>query len=89
MSQKYRVNSHEVEGSKIVGVKPLLGRNTELMSPEFGLTLVLDDDTHHKWLSEKDSVTPTVGDFLVTDKELNVTYVVSATKFETLFRGTR
>jgi hypothetical protein len=81
----YRINSHPVAASRIVGVKPLMGRNTELMSPDFGLTLVLEDETQNKWLCEK-GIVPSVGDFLVHDTELNVTYVVTPTKFKKLFR---
>jgi hypothetical protein len=82
----YHVCSHEVAAVRIVNLQPLLGRNEQLVSPESGLVLVLEDETKHKWLCEKDSVTPTVGDFLVTDKELNVTYIVTAAKFATLFQ---
>ena len=88
MSQKYRVSSHEVEGSKIVNVQPLLSQG-KMLSPDAGLVLVLDDNSKHQWVSEKFGITPTVGDFLVADRELNMTYVVAATKFKKLFRGTR
>jgi hypothetical protein len=85
----YHVKSHAVEGSKIVRIQPLMGRNDQLMSPESGLVLVLDDATKHKWLGEKDGAMPSVGDFLVKDDALNVIYVVAADKFSTLFRGPR
>jgi len=67
----------------------MLGRNDQLVSPESGLVLVLADETKHKWLCEKDGVMPSVGDWLVTDNELRVVYVVAADKFSTLFQETR
>jgi hypothetical protein len=80
----YRVNSHGVEASRIASVGPLVAQG-KMLSPEAGLVLVLENETSHKWLAEKDGDMPSVGDFLVADKELNVTYVVTATKFKASF----
>lgn len=85
---QYHVNSHGVAALKIAGVLPLMGRNSVLVSPDQGLTLVLEDGSMHNWLAEKDSTFPSVGDFLVRDEELNVTYIVAASKFSTLFAMT-
>ncbi len=88
MSKTYRVNSHEVEGSKIVNVQPLLASG-KMLSPDAGLVLVLEDDSKHNWVAEKNNHTPSVGDFLVTDKELGIVFVVAAAQFQKLFRGPR
>ncbi|HEV2523330.1 MAG TPA: hypothetical protein VGT24_13200 [Candidatus Acidoferrales bacterium] len=80
-----QVKSHAVTAEKIVGVLPLMGRNTTLMSPDAGLTLVLENKTQHNWLSEAGGPAPAVGDFLVRDDELNATAIVSAAKFKELF----
>jgi len=85
MSQKYRVSSHEVEGSKIVNVQPLLASG-KMLSPDAGLVLVLENDSKHNWVAEKNNHTPSVGDFLISDTELNVVFVVDAAKFKQLFR---
>jgi hypothetical protein len=84
---QYKIKSHAVEASCIISLQPLMGRNTELMSPESGLMLVLDDNSKHQWVSEKIGMMPCAGDFLVKDTELNIIYVVAATKFQNLFRG--
>lgn len=86
MSNRYRVNSHEVEAFKIANVLPLV-MNSAMLSPDAGIVLVLENETRHKWLSEKDGAMPSVGDFFVRDSALNVTYIVDATKFTKLFRG--
>jgi hypothetical protein len=66
-----------------------MDRNDQLMSPESGLTLVLENDAQHKWLSERDGITPTVGDWLVRDDKLKLSLVVDAKTFSALFRGPR
>ena len=83
---QYKVKSHVVEASRIICIQPLMGRNNQLMSPDAGLVLVLEDNSKHNWVAEKNSHMPVAGDFLVADRELNVTYVVAATKFAVLFR---
>ena len=85
MPHKYRVNSHAVEGSKIVSIQPLVAQG-RVLAPNAGLTLVLDDESKNKWLNEPNAPTPAVGDFLVRDDELHVAFVVPAAKFKTLFK---
>jgi len=81
MSKTYRVNSHEVEGSKIVNVQPLLASG-KMLSPDAGLVLVLADDTKHNWVAEKNNNMPSVGDFLISDSELNVVFALDLGKFK-------
>jgi hypothetical protein len=89
MSKMYRVASHNVDAVQILRIQPLMGRNTQVMSPDAGLLLVLSDETKQTWLSEKGSIAPTVGDFLVTDTVLNLSYVVAAANFQKMFRSTK
>jgi hypothetical protein len=79
------VKSHEVFATKIVGVLPLTNQNGQLISPEAGLVLLLEDRSRHRWLTEQGGVTPTIGDFLVEDRELLAAFIVSAVKFAELF----
>ena len=81
----YRVKTHEVAVTKIVGIQPLMGRNTALMAPDQGLLLVLDSGEKHKWLSEPNAPVPQVGDAFVIDSELGVSLIVPAAKFADLF----
>ena len=85
----YKIKSHPVEVSRVTGVQPLMGRNTELVSPDVGLILVLEDSTKQKWLCETGGVVPTAGDFFVTDKDLHLAYIVPAVKFKELFRKSK
>ncbi len=81
----YTVKSHPVEVARITGLQPLVGPNTAVLSPDFGLLLILENGQKHKWLSEKNAPIPAAGDWFVKDAELNTVYVVSAVKFSTLF----
>jgi hypothetical protein len=83
-----RVKSHEVFATKITGVLPLTSQNGQLISPEAGLVLLLEDRSRHRWLTEQGGVTPTIGDFLVDDRELRTTFIVSAARFTELFDAT-
>jgi hypothetical protein len=83
----HHVNSHAIEAARIVSVEPLLAQG-KILSPEAGLTLVLENGAKHKWLSEKAGSAPSMGDFLIKDDELSVIYFVTANKFSTLFRET-
>jgi hypothetical protein len=82
----YKVKAHAIEVARITGVQPLINRNTVLMSPDFGLTLVLDGGAKTDWLSEKGSPAPVPGDWFVHDAELNVSYIVPVQKFNELFK---
>ena len=80
----YRLNTHAVEASRIETLQPLVSQG-KVLAPDNGLTLILEDHTKHNWIAEKDGQTPLVGDFLVHDAQLHVTYVVAAHKFTELF----
>jgi len=80
----YQVKSHPVTAFRIASVGPLMARG-QVMSPNAGLLLALDNQTTHRWLSEKDGYTPVVGDFFVTDDELKISLIIPAAKFGELF----
>jgi hypothetical protein len=85
MTMAYQVKSHPVEVARIQSIQPLMGRNTVLMSPDFGLTLILYGGAKTDWLSEKGNPAPKVDDYFVCDDELHVSYIVAAEKFNELF----
>jgi hypothetical protein len=81
-----QVKAHPVTVAKIVSVEPLVTHGKTL-SPEAGLLLVLDNGTKHQWFSEKAvTASPVVGDFLITDPDLNnLIYFVRSETFAALF----
>jgi hypothetical protein len=81
-----QIKKHPVTAIKIVALQPLVIGGV-MAAPDAGFTLVLADDSKRRWAAEKGGVPPVVGDFLVTDTEVGVTYTVCAEKFETLFEG--
>ena len=83
----FTVKSHKVIALKIASVQPLVRSGAGPMSPDAGLTLVLENDSKHDWVTHKNESVPQVGDFLVHDELMNVTYVVPVAKFTALFRG--
>ena len=85
----YRVKSHPVEVSRIQSIQPLMGRNSVLTSPDFGLVLILDAGTKRDWLCEKNAPAPVAGDFFVCDDEFHVSYIVAAAKFNEMFEETQ
>ena len=80
----YLVKAHSVTAERIVGLQPLVV-NGVMAAPDAGFTLVLADDSKRRWVADKIGAVPSVEDFLVTDPELNVTYVISAAKFSEMF----
>ena len=79
------VRAHQVAVAKIIEVQPLV-RNSQLLSPDCGLKLVCSDGRSQTWLAEKEKQSvPAVGDFLVYDDHIHVTYVVSAEIFSSMF----
>ena len=85
MTTAYHMKSHEVTISKIIGLQPLIGRNSQLTSPDVSLILVLENEQKQTWLCEKNAPAPAAGDWFVTDSELHVSYIVAAGKFSDLF----
>jgi hypothetical protein len=85
MANNYQVQSHAVEAARIVRVAPLVARD-KMLSPDAGLTLILETNLKHKWLPEKDGAMPVAGDWLVEDRELQIVFVVPAAKFAGLFK---
>jgi hypothetical protein len=75
--------SHAVTATKIVSVQPVR-RGDQLMHPDDGIVLVLEDGKKHKWIIE-DGITPLAGDMFVSDADLHAMYVVNAAKFSELF----
>lgn len=82
----YSTKAHSVDAKKITGLAPLLS-GSGMMSPNAGLILILTDDSKHKWVGGSKEITPTIGDWLVQDTELNATFVVAAAKFSELFEA--
>jgi len=85
MSQKFSMKAHPVQVSEVTGVEPLVVAG-QMKSPSVGLTLILADGARHVWLTEKTGAMPVPGDFLISDTELNLDFVVPAGKFSKFFR---
>jgi hypothetical protein len=84
---RQQVKAHDVFAIKIVGVLPLTSQNGNLVSPEAGLVLLLEDRSRHKWLMEHGGVTPSIGDYLVRDEMLHTDYIVGAETYSQLFEA--
>ena len=79
-----QIKTHTVDAKRVAGILPLRSHG-QLMSPDRGLVLILGNDVQHVWLGEGGGIAPEVGDVLITDAELQTTYVVTAQKFSSFF----
>jgi hypothetical protein len=84
MAQKYQVKAHAVEARKVASVQPLVAHG-KMLSPNDGLTLILDDGTKETWVAEQNAAVPNIGDWFVVDDALRTTFVMPAQKFAELF----
>lgn len=78
---KFIVAAHTVEAEQITGISSLRGLGGQMMGPDAGVLLITADNAKHRWLIDKDGILPEVGDYLVFDANLHVTYVVKAASF--------
>jgi hypothetical protein len=83
----HQMKSHSVIARRIVKVEPLI-LGDKMLAPDVGLILRLADSGKKvKWMAEPGNPAPQAGDFFVTDSELEVSFVVSASKFDSLFQA--
>lgn len=80
----FKVNAHQVTACRIVRIEPLISQS-KMLSPDQALVLVLDDGSKHQWVADKSGTVPVVDDYLVSDAELGVTFVIAATKVALMF----
>jgi len=83
----YQMNSHAVTARRIDAVLPLVIGGDKMLAPDAGIVLRLDDGTRKKWLAEPNAPMPKVGDWLVSNQELHLTYVVNPEQFQRLFEA--
>jgi hypothetical protein len=83
---QFKTVSHMVEANRISSVLPLI-IGDKMLSPDAGIILLLADGTKKKWLAEPNAPMPVVGDFLISNQELHVTYVVNPEQFQRLFEA--
>ena len=81
---RFQIAAHEVEVTKIAAIEMLI-EHSRIISPETGLILRLDDGARHVWGAAKNEAMPLVGDALVSDPDLQLTFVVPASRFSELF----
>jgi hypothetical protein len=77
------VNAHKVSAIRIESIQPLR-RGGQLVHPDEGVLIILSDGTKKKWLNEG-GVPAKAGDLLISDTDLNATYVINPEKFAELF----
>lgn len=81
-----KVKAHEVIAQRIQAVQPLVSGG-QMVSPDAGLTLILENESKQRWLAEQDAVVPKTGDWFVQDAELRSSYTVTDATFKKLFRS--
>ncbi len=80
----YQLKSHNVTAVKIDRIEPLI-IGGQLVGPNQGVSLRTSEGKG-RWTSEPNVPTPEAGDYLVTDAELRLKFVVPAALFESLFQ---
>ena len=85
MAQQCIVKAHAVEARKVASVQPLVAHG-KMLSPNDGLTLILDDGTKETWVAEQNAAVPSIGDWFVVDDDLRTRFIAPAAEFEKLFQ---
>lgn len=78
-----QVKSHLVTALRVTGISSLK-RGSQMMTPDSGVALSLEDGTKRDWLIEGKQ-TPAVGSFVIQDNVLHAQYLVTAEQFAELF----
>ncbi len=83
---KVQVKQHPVTALRVTQISAMK-RGAQIVSPDAGVVLTLEDNSSLRWLLEGNSV-PAIGSVVIKDDLMHTQYLVTASEFAELFTVT-